>query len=118
MSVPPANWDRLIEWDKRFLRLYAAGIGFVLALSTVLGIISVLELFGSNTVKYMLQVGAACIAVIGNVVPARQAWAQFERVSSSTMYKRLQEGPPQPDQKMLEFLEQMYFKLLARTGLP
>jgi len=112
-----SRWDLLIKEDVHLLRVFLACIAVILALSTILGIVSLFDVIGSTSVTYMLQVGSACIAVLGNVVPAQQYLTHYQRLRGLRLYREQQDGPPPPAPEMLEFLDQMYWKLLERIGV-
>jgi hypothetical protein len=107
-------WDTLIKEDERVLRLYARFIAFVLALSVALGIIGGVALFDSNTARYMLQVGAACIAVVGNALPAHQTFSCYQRLRWSRLIRGLLIEPPPPSAETVEFAEKTFWERLAK----
>src|SRR5438876_7139136 len=94
-------WDILITEDEKLFRLYAQLIAFVLAFSAAVGIIGGLALVDSNTARYMLQVGAACIAVVGNALPARQTLSCYQRLRSSRLIRGLLNEPPPPSPEIV-----------------
>jgi hypothetical protein len=113
LAITAGDFDLLIERDQHLLRFYGLCIACVVALGSLLAIVSFLVLELSSASTHIAQAGIGSIATL-IIVPVREVLNRYERIRYvkmlRTKWQRLNQITP-PPKRDLERLESIIWKL-------